>query len=143
MPDDIDKRVRFIEDEHREQKMLYKHMSETLDRIGVDIRAALDLKGKVDDHTGQLKKLWEKVDVVQELRNEFNIVKSEHAKCQPKVDILDDHAMGCDYRLKTLEETVRTAKGFALGQFGTLLSYLIPLVLGAALAYAWSKGVAK
>jgi len=142
-PDDMEKRIRTVEDEQREHRLMYRHMSDTLDKIQLSLKEALDVKGKVDDHNGQLKKIWEKLDAVQGIRDEFNIVKSEHARCQPKVEILDDHASGCDYRIQALEETVRAAKGFALGQVASLLSQFLPWIIGVLAVYAVSKGTLK
>lgn len=143
MPDDLEKRIRLVEDDHKEQKLLYQHMSKTLDSISADIRTALDIKGKVDDHAGQLKKLWDKIDTVQALKEEFNLVKTEHAACRPKVDTLDDHASGCDYRLRTLEEKVGNFDKFISGRFTNLVDKFLPWAMAIFAFYAVTKGWVK
>ena len=143
MPDDLEKRLRNVEDDHREQKLLYQHMAKTLDTISADIRTALDLKGKVDDHNGQLKKLWLKVDKFQELRGEFDILKSEHATCSPKVFVLDDHAMGCDFRLSALEKKADAAGAFVAGRAASLADKVITWIVGGGSAGALFAAVAR
>lgn len=143
MPEDIEKRLRLVEDDHKEQKLLYLHMSKTLDSISADIRSALDLKGKVEDHAGQLKKLWGKIDTVQALREEFNMVKTEHLSCHPKVDALDNHAKGCEYRLKTVESKLEKTDQFVSGRFTNLIDKFLPWAIGLFAFYAVTKGWVK
>ncbi len=116
MPDDIEKRIRAVEDDSKEQRLLYKHMSETLDDIRDDIRKALDLKGLVDDHHGQLKKIWVKIDDCQKLREDFNVLRSEHVNCKPKVDIMCGASGTIEHRLKTVEEWQSRASDLVKGR---------------------------
>lgn len=141
--DEIERRIREIENDHRDQKFLYQHMAKTLDTISLDIRSALDLKGVVVDHTAQLLKVWQKVDAMDLLRGEFSILKSEHAVCNPKVSVLDDHAMGCDFRLTALEKKADAAGSFVAGRAASLADKLIMIVVGGGSAGALFASVAR
>lgn len=74
---------------------------------------------------------------------EFAVLKDQHAACHPTLQTIAACKMDFEHRIKSIEDTLKTAKGFAIGQLGSLLSQIIPWVLGAAAVYAVSKGALK
>lgn len=126
MPGDIEKRLRVVEDDHKEQRLLYHHMCKTLDSISADIRLALDLKGKVEDHNGQLKKLWDKIDKCVEMKEAFLHLRSEHDICKPKTD----HISLIEHRLTEVEEKVSGANNFVTDRVASFTDKLIWVAAG-------------
>lgn len=58
----LSEKVRELETRHIRLESLIEHLTDSIDEIKHSIKEALDLKSKVDNHSDQLRTMWERID---------------------------------------------------------------------------------
>lgn len=125
MPDDIEIRLRTLEDRSVEFKALMSQLVDDIKEIKETLKSAADCRAKIENHGNQLNAMWTKVDglrIETSARNEqFAILMSQHNECMARHQ----------------RET-----GWITTRLGNMVDKAIPyiLIIGAAyLATRWGR----
>lgn len=119
----IEKRMMDIEKQSNMQESTLVHISDSLDDIKNNIKDALSIKGKMDNHEQQLTAAWKKIDHYGAFEIKFGVLESQHKECMAR----------------QVEQS-----RFISGRLGNLLDKLLPVIITlAALALATKEGWLK
>lgn len=102
-----EERLRLLEHKQISFEATMAYMTEILDEIRESIKDALNIKGKVEDHNGQIKKLWDKydLDVLALAGIAIRVQELEHWR-----GVFDVERIARIARLETVETTLATIK---------------------------------
>lgn len=122
-------KLRDLEAKQHRTDILIEHLTDAIDEIKDSIKEALDLKGKVDNHGGQLNQLWPRVDSLRQ----------DITNLDKKVDVLVQAHNACQDRQK--EE--RQWRSQRAGSLADKLIWLSVAVIGFGAAVMAIKGFLK
>lgn len=131
-------------------KDLLGHQLDTISSGIAELKAGMaslnGLASRVQTTELRLEAAWKKIDMLQQCKEDFNMVRNEHLSCKPKVETMDDFLMEMNHRLKIVEEKVANSGKFAAKLWESISEKLIWALIsgGAATAiYLAGKGVFK
>jgi len=125
-PDEIETRLRHVENNHSKIEALISHLNASIDEIKEAIKEALDLKGRVDNYGSQLNQLWPRVDQQREASHEMD----------RKIDAI---TLSCE----TCRERIREEREWKGARTGNVADWLIKGLALAGIAYAMKEGFFK
>jgi len=130
-PDDMDIRVRTLENSHQKLEILIQHLTDAIDEIKNSIKDALDFRGKVENHTSQLNQLWPKVETL-------------HSAMEEVDRKLDSITLSCEICRKDIQsERVWRNERIGNAVDWAVKGIALILIVITGIFYAWKNGLIK